>query len=136
MKKFLMIIFLLVNLKSYSHDPVFIITFKKGTDIVDDSTKKKIIALGKSYNFFSNDSLSNDHYYQIDLWNFTCSDELDKDPMIGFKRAKKVIDILEKECGINRKNIRYIDEIARDKTRNAKFQHCEAMKRGIQADIR
>jgi hypothetical protein len=116
-----------------SEEPVYIVSFKKGSCKMEDSVKTQLIKFGNAFlNLIKEDK---DRYFTIDLKNYTCSDELNKNKMIGFKRAKLIIDILEKECKIDRKKVRYIDIKGLDEIGRLSKTNCNDIIRGVKIEI-
>lgn len=118
---------------AFSEEPTYTITFKKGSCVLNDSIKRQLVNFGNG--IFTEMQDNTERYIIIDLKNYTCSDELKKDSMIGFKRAKAIIDVLEKECKLDRKRIRYMDVLPLDKTGKVKKEDCGSLMRGIRVEI-
>lgn len=92
-------------------EPQSIIKFKIYTDTICSKTDyERVVLFGK--NFIKNDSIIKNSY--IEIRNYTCDFELKNNPLIGFKRAKKIYDILEKESNVPRAKIHYIDLPSRE----------------------
>ena len=102
-----------------------IIKFKLYTDtLVSGNSVDEIVAIGNGFKkLLEIDPINK----RLELRNYTCGFELDKNPMIGFQRAKVIYDILEKKCKVPRKKIHYIDIESRDLVMLASKTICESM---------
>ena len=101
-----------------------IIVFKMHSDSIKSKDYiKEVISFGNEFKTLFKD----DNSKYIELRNYTCKFELDKNALIGFQRAKKICDILEKECLIPRTKVHYIDVASRDLAEVMGKETCESM---------
>jgi hypothetical protein len=100
-----------------------LIVFKLHSDSITKEANREIIAFGNEFKTIFKD----DDSKYIELRNYTCNFELNKNALIGFKRAKKIYDILENECLIPRSKVHYIDISNRDLLGVMGKEQCESM---------
>lgn len=113
-----------------------LIVFEVNTDSIKSKAEiNELLEFGNGFKSLTKE----DNTKYIELRNYTCNFELEKNPLIGFQRAKRIYDILEKECQISRTKIHYIDITNRELIQAMGNKTCDNMSKtknvGIKLEI-
>jgi hypothetical protein len=121
----LILIVLLAFTKS-KNEQVSFVKFKINSDSIS-SKKDSLVVIDFGEKFNNLDSLLKQKVFIV-IRNYTCEFELESNAFIGFQRAKKIYDLLEKKCKIPRNKIHYVDLKGLEAIQIGGEKKCEHMK--------